>query len=101
MSKPNIGLNRQPGSNETQVSLPNLTIWFSYETPIAFMRRDEWQRYVSENVWSQTTGKHLNNIDFGDKKSRIPHDSFVQMLNEALAEAILPYAPAIAEDTTE
>jgi len=42
---------------------------------------------VSENVWSRTTGKHLTQIDGGDKKSRIPHDQFVKLYKEFFNDA--------------
>ena len=50
--------------------------YYSYATPVAFAVNGE--TTVSENVWSRTTGKHLTQIDGGDKKSRIPHDQFVK-----------------------
>tara|TARA_R100001463_G_scaffold2092_4_gene8969 strand:- start:1606 stop:1872 length:267 start_codon:yes stop_codon:yes gene_type:complete len=55
--------------------------YYSYATPVAFRSHDG-KLYVSENVWSRTTGKHLTQIDGGDRKSRIPHDQFEKLLNE-------------------
>jgi hypothetical protein len=55
--------------------------YYSYATPVAFERYGK--LFVSENVWSRTTGKHLTQIDGGDRKSRIPHDEFVKIYNEA------------------
>ena len=55
--------------------------YYSYATPVAFERYGK--LFVSENVWSVTTAKHLTQIDGGDKKSRIPHDEFVKIYNEA------------------
>jgi len=39
---------------------------------------------VSENVWGPTTGKHLNWIDGGDKKSRLPYNQFQAEWEECL-----------------
>ena len=55
--------------------------YYSYATPVAFERYGK--LFVSENVWSRTTGKHLTQIDGGDKKSRIPHDQFEKLFNKA------------------
>jgi hypothetical protein len=55
--------------------------FYSYATPVAF--RQNGKLHVSENVWSRTTGKHLTQIDGGDKKSRIPHDEFEKLYNKA------------------
>ena len=55
--------------------------FYSYATPVAF--RQNGKLFVSENVWSRTTGKHLTQIDGGDKKSRIPHVEFEKLYNEA------------------
>lgn len=75
------------GHRNTQshwVELGGLTLYFSYRTVVAF-RTSETGLVVSENVWSTTTGRHLNEIDDGDKKSRLPHAEFEQRLNEVLA----------------
>ena len=55
--------------------------YYSYATPVAFERYGK--LFVSENVWSRTTGKHLTQIDGGAKKSRIPHAEFEKLYNEA------------------
>ena len=43
------------------VNIGELQFYFSYETIIAF--RDENGLKISKNIWSTTTGKHLNWID--------------------------------------
>jgi hypothetical protein len=48
------------GAHSIAISLGNLTVWFSYDTIVAFM--DGHGKVVSENVWGPTTGKHLNEI---------------------------------------
>ena len=74
-----------------QVLMPNLTkisigytkIYFSYEMPIAFFNSKG--LVISENIWTRTTGKHLNAIN-DDKSIRIDNDSFVERLNSLFAE---------------
>lgn len=60
------------------LDLGNLTIWFSYYTPIAFQVAGQ-PRVISENVWGNGTGVHLNGID-RDKSKRVKNDEFVQRL---------------------
>ena len=45
--------------------------WFSYKTLVAFQKWDD-RLVVRQNDWGTTTGKHLNAIDGGDKKTRLP-----------------------------
>lgn len=54
-----------------------LTIYFSYETPIAFRLGDSLT--IRENDWSNATGKHLNFID-DDKSKRIDGVEFLTAL---------------------
>ena len=65
--------------NFTKLSVGDLWIWFSYTTPVAFRVLGE-RRVVRVNDWSNTTGKHLNEIDGGDKKSRISGPEFLRFL---------------------
>lgn len=67
--------------NLTEVKIGTITVWFSYETPVAFDCAD-YGLVVSENVWTMTTGRHLNAIDEGRTDERISHDQFVTLLNE-------------------
>jgi len=64
----------------TKVVLNSVTYWFSYQTVIAFATKGE--RFVRENDWGPTTGRHLNSIDDGVKKGRLPGDEFESMLKE-------------------
>lgn len=54
--------------------------YFSYKTCVAFSTIKT-GLVCSENVWSVTTGKHLNWIQ-PDKKERVSNDVFEQMLKE-------------------
>lgn len=66
--------------NFTEVSVNGLTLWFSYQTVIAYQTTGNIQ--VCENVWSKTTGKHLNYLC--DKSQRLPYETFQQGLKDTL-----------------
>ena len=70
------------GSNSAEVSFQNLTIWFSYRTPIAFMT-PKTGRVCRVNSWGPTTGKHLNAVE-ADKGKRIAGADFEAQLSEVL-----------------
>ena len=56
--------------NFTKVVVGKNEFYFSYETCVAFS--DGHQTVKSKNVWSNTTGRHLNSL-MGDT---VPHDEF-------------------------
>lgn len=76
-------------NNMTSVSVGSLTLWFSYDTCVAFCNNHVGELVVSENVWSQTTGKHLNWID-SDKKKRVPHEEFTARLKRLTDQITVP-----------
>lgn len=59
--------------------------YFSYKTLVAVYIPGH-GKIVSENVWSVTTGKHLNWIDGGDKASRVKFEDFERVVSELLGE---------------
>lgn len=67
------------------VEVGSLHLYFSYETIVAF-RAPQTGFIVSENVWSKTTGKHLNWID-PYKSNRVKHTDFELILSKVLKEA--------------
>ena len=69
-------------SNYATVYIGKLSLKFSYETVIAFFGPDD--SAVSTNEWGTTTGKHLNQIDNGDKKSRVNREEFERRLSAQL-----------------
>ncbi len=69
------------GAHALRVDLGVLTVWFSYQTPVAFQVSGRPQ-VVRKNDWSTTTGKHLNRIDCGDKKSRVSAERFAELWSE-------------------
>ena|SRR3990167_1321723 len=79
------------GVNSLVVRLGDLELYYSYKTIVAvrcFHLSQENGHYsnffVHENDWAQTTGKHLNWIDNGDKKTRLNDGDFQKVLQEAL-----------------
>lgn len=71
------------GAHSLEVNIGNLTLYFSYDTVIAFSTY-ETGRVVSQNDWGTTTGKHLNWIDGGNKARRLPREQFEAQLAEVL-----------------
>jgi len=70
------------GVNTLRVSYNSITIYYSYKTIIAY--RDFTDGLViCENVWSVTTGKHLNWIN-PDHSIRLSYDDFQEKLQQAL-----------------
>ncbi len=78
-------------ANSATVSVGGLDIHFSYSTPIAF--RGSGPLVVRENIWSTTTGKHLNRVDGGSaaaKKERVDTETFERLLQEAIEQEGIP-----------
>ena len=72
------------GANTIAVAIGGATFYFSYDTVVAFYSPNT-GRVASENVWSVTTGKHLNWIE-PDHDRRIPNEEFLEKLEELLGE---------------
>lgn len=75
------------GAHTLRVTMGSLTVWFSYDTPVAFA----WEGaiVVRENPWGPTTGKHLTLIDGGSKeakKRRVSGEVFEDALEKALSK---------------
>ena len=83
-----VTIHRSMNNKLTQVSLGRLTLWFSYETIVAFMHMGV--KKVTENVWGTTTGRHLNAIQ-PNKKLRMDHNKFVQEIDLLLNKLVLSY----------
>jgi hypothetical protein len=88
MSDPQIRINHPTDRpNYTHIYLPWVHVVFSYETPIAYRRTDDWVWVVRQNAWGATTGKHLNDVDSGTKRAkeeRLPSAEFEAMLELAI-----------------
>lgn len=79
--------NSNYGAHTLQVDLGDMTIFYSYETIVAYSDGKD-GLVCSENQWSTTTGKHLNWIQ-PDKKARVNNETFNTMLGEALKRHII------------
>ena len=65
------------------VQINGLTLWFSYSTVVAFRdHTTNLQTVCSENVWSVTTGRHLNELS--GKKDRVERKEFEKWLETTL-----------------
>ena len=73
----NLSIN-QIRPNQTEVSIGEFTFCFSYQTCVGFYGPTG--SCFSENIWSNTTGKHLTY--WCDKSNRIPNLDFEELLSE-------------------
>jgi hypothetical protein len=64
----------QIAPNFVRVDIGDITVWYSYSTPIAFKIVGS-ELVIRQNEWSTTTGKHLNQINT-DKSIRVSGDDF-------------------------
>ena len=62
---------------------------FSYQTVVGFIPPGGGIWRVIQNYWGPTTGKHLNWLDGGDKKSRLSSEEFNKALEGARTSAAL------------
>ena len=61
--------------------------YFSYETLVAFEHPTS-ELVIRENIWGNTTGKHLNWID-RDKSKRVNTETFNEKLQELKSKLII------------
>ena len=71
--------------NAQRIDAGDVSVWYSYRTPVAVQVGDG-PILVRKNEWGPTTGKHLNAIDGGDKKTRVSSSDFVKHLNTVCSE---------------
>ena len=75
------------GANTIAIDLGQRTIYYSYDTVIAFSGKNSKGKYfdcIIKNYWGTTTGKHLNFIN-KNKKDRLDRETFNKKLQEFLA----------------
>ena len=72
------------GAHCLRLDIGYLSLWISYDTVVA-AQDGCGDLLVSKNCWGPTTGKHLNAIDGGDKKARLPRAEFEAKVAEILA----------------
>jgi len=68
------------GTNNLLVEIAGKDVYFSYDTIVAV--RAEGRLYVRQNEWGPTTGRHLNDIDGGNKADRMSGEDFEKKLEE-------------------
>ena len=85
IKKWNYGNRDSSSTNSLAFQLGAVTVYFSYETPVAFKASGH-GLVVRENDWGNTTGKHLNWIDGGNHKLRLPGSEFEKQLQEVAGE---------------
>ena len=74
------------GANSLAIQLGARTIYYSYDTIVAFTGTNSKGKYfncIIKNYWGPTTGKHLNFIN-PDKKIRLDKEEFGNQLKEFL-----------------
>lgn len=76
-----VTVSKRCNNKLTTVEIDHIKLFVSYETVIGF-ETPETGRILSENIWSQTTNKHL--FQLGPKEDRIPHDKFTKELDKIL-----------------
>lgn len=72
-----LDLNRPISYDNNKASI----IWFSYETPIAFVRNTT-DVVMTKNIWSSTTGKHLNMVN--QYADRLENNVFNALLEDSI-----------------
>lgn len=77
-----VKITQYAGPSSSKVSFPTLSLYFSYST-IVGIESKETGLLVSENKWSNTTGKHLNAI-CSDKKLRVERSKFEEVVSNVL-----------------
>lgn len=68
------------GSNQTELHIDDLTVLFSYSTPVAYCIDGKGYFKVDE-FYSVTTSKHINKWLDGRKFTLVTYDSLRQLIN--------------------
>jgi hypothetical protein len=72
-------------TNFTKVTLGKLDIWFSYQTPIAFLEGQK-VTAIDASALTRTTQRHVNIVE-PDFNSRVPQTEFHLRLQAAIVAA--------------
>ena len=71
---------KQLSPNFNELVIDNASIWFSYQTPVAIYSDS---LYISKNIWSSTTGNHLNIIN-PNRSLRVDHAKVLEAIRKAV-----------------
>ena len=66
------------GSNQTELNIGGLVIFFSYNTPVVACVDGKF--YRTEKKWSNTTSKHINRYLDGVKAESKPQEFFDNLI---------------------
>jgi len=80
--------------NFYKVRANNVIFYFSFGTCVAFKELTNYKLTIHENVWSRSTGAHLNMID-KDKSIRVDRAIFNDILEDVLTDNNLLYIPKL------
>jgi hypothetical protein len=83
-------------ANYYATTTAGLTVFYSYQTPIAFIDPQTGRCVARVNDWSTTTGGHISKADGGTKEAkarRLSGDDFERALKAAMQTVS---APAVA-----
>jgi len=68
------------------VEIGDLTVYFSYRTPIAFKIKPK-KKYICENIWGKTTEKHMAYIKAGQTNTiELKRDDFKEKLKTSFRQ---------------
>ena len=71
------GMKLKPiGSNKAELETDNMTVLFSYSTPVACLDRDTGEYYRTQEKHSSTTTKHINSWLAGVVATPLPQTFF-------------------------
>jgi hypothetical protein len=62
------------GSNMTELHTDDAVILFSYETPVAGLRKSDHEYLRTDLFWSVTTSRHINKWLSGVEAQTVPQD---------------------------
>lgn len=71
------------GSNQTELTLTNVVILFSYKTPVAAIIRSTGEAFRTAHKWSRTTSKHINSWLGDMNATEKPQEYFDNLVDEA------------------
>jgi len=91
-----VDSDRHYGTHAMAVRFGRLTVFYSYQTPIAFSM--EGQSFVRENDWGPTTNGHMYKAVPGhSREDRLNGDEFLRMLHKAIQAVVAELFAANAE----
>lgn len=76
---------KQIGSNVTELSFQNVTVLFSYQTPVAMVDANG-NYYVTDKKWSATTTRHINKWVGGNNAQVNPQSFFDALLKQEVSQ---------------